>query len=58
MYSLPVEKSRLVTWPSGVPDVGQLENAVSEGRWICRIRYPVSNFGEVIEDVSRRTIRI
>lgn len=33
-YSLPVEKSMLVTCPSGVPCVGQLEYAVREGKWI------------------------
>ena len=33
-YSLPVEKSMLVTCPSGVPCVGQFEYAVREGRWI------------------------
>lgn len=35
-YSLPAEKSTLVTVPSGVPDVGQLANVVNEGRWTYR----------------------
>ena len=35
-YSLVLEKSRLVIVPSGVPDVGQLEKTVSEGRWTCK----------------------
>lgn len=34
-YSLRAEKSTLVTWPSGVLEVGQFEKAVSVGRWIC-----------------------
>lgn len=32
MYSLPAEKSVDVTCPNGVPDVGQLEKTVREGR--------------------------
>ena len=32
-YSLRAEKSTLVTCPSGVLEVGQLEKAVSVGRW-------------------------
>jgi hypothetical protein len=32
MYSLFAEKSTDVTRPSGVPDVGQFANVLSEGR--------------------------
>lgn len=37
-YSLPDEKSMLVTWPRGVLDVGQFANAVSDGKWTCEWR--------------------
>lgn len=33
MYWLLAEKSTLNTRPSGVPEVGQFEYAVSDGRW-------------------------
>jgi hypothetical protein len=33
-YSPPAEKSTLETCPSGVPEVGQFENAVRDGMWI------------------------
>lgn len=51
MYSLRAEKSSAVTCPRGVLEVGQLEKAVREGRWICRggVSWMVEEGGEGVK---------